>query len=129
MSAETHSPTIHLRKAATQLRKAHHANKNDHREIIELAETLAALTVVMRCLPAMIDHLRSVVSKADADFYIYDDGSLTADEALNLIEACLNAASTHVDNTAKALVQSWSVLLHVCIHDPDAPQLHNNFRS
>jgi hypothetical protein len=123
MTTPTHPTTIHLRKAATQLRRANHTTKHDHREIIELAETLAAFTIVVRCLPALIDHLRSVVSKADADLYSYDDGSLTAEEALNLIETCLHAAVTHLDNTATALVESWSVLLHVRLHDPDAPEL------
>ena len=122
MTTPPHPTTIHLRKAATQLRKAQHAGQADRREVIELAETLAALTVVVRCLPALTNHLRSVVSKADADSYTYDDGSLTADEALNLIETCLTAAVTHLDNTATALVESWSVLLHVHLHDPDAPE-------
>jgi hypothetical protein len=94
MTTPTHLMTIHLRKAATQLRRANHTTKDDHREVIELAETLAALTVVVRCLPVLIDHLRSVVSKADAELYTYDDGSLTAEEALNLIETGLNAAVT-----------------------------------
>lgn len=71
----------------------------------------------------MISHLRFLVSKVDADFYIYDDGSLMAEEALNLIETCLTAAVTHLDDTATTLVESWSVLLHVRIHDPDAPEL------
>jgi hypothetical protein len=123
MTTDTHATTIQLRKAAAQLRRAHHATKNDHREIIQLAETLAALTVVVRGLPAMIDHLRFLVSTADAEFYTYDDGSLTAEEALNLIETCLNAAFAHLDNATKALVESWSVLLHVRLHDPDALQL------
>ena len=121
MTTPTHPTTIHLRQAATQLRKAQHAGQADRREVIELAQTLAALTVVVRCLPAMINHLRSLVSKADADSYTYDDGSLTADEALNLIETCLTAAITYLDNTSTALGQSWSVLLHVHLHDPDAP--------
>ena len=123
MTRDTHATTIHLRKAAAQLRRAHHATKDNHREIIELAETLAAFTVVVRLLPTMIDHLRSLVSNADADFYNYDDGSLTAEEALNVVEACLNAAFTHLDDAAKALVESWSVVLHVRLHDPDAPKL------
>jgi chemotaxis regulatin CheY-phosphate phosphatase CheZ len=123
MTTPTHPTTIHLRKAATQLRRANRTSKDDHREIIELAETLAALTVVVGCLPAISDHLRSVVSKADADFYTYDDRSLTAEEAFNLIETCLNAAVAHLDDTATALVESWSVLLHVRIHDPDAAEL------
>ena len=123
MTTPTHPTTIHLRRAATQLRRANHTTKDDHREVIELAETLAAFTVVVRCLPVLIDHLRSVVSKADADFYFYDDGSLTAEEALNLIETCLNAAVTHLDNTATALVESWSVLLHLRLHDPDVSSL------
>jgi hypothetical protein len=122
MTTPTHPTTIHLRKAATQLRRAHHATTDDHREVVELAETLAALTVVVRCLPTMIDHLRSLVGKADGDFYTYDDGSLTADEALNLVEACLTAAFTDLDNTAKILVEAWSVLLHVRLHDPDVPE-------
>jgi hypothetical protein len=123
MTTDTHATTIHLRKAAAHLRKAQHASQGDRREVIELAETLAALTVVVRCLPAMINHLRFLVSKADADLYAYDDGSLTAEDALNLIETCLHAAVTHLDNTATALVESWSVLLHVRLHDPDAPEL------
>jgi hypothetical protein len=123
MITDTHSTTIHLRKAATQLGRALHAATDDHREIIELAETLAAFTVVMHRIPAMIDHLRCSVHKADADFYTYDDGSLIAEEALNLIEACLNAASTHLNHADKALIESWSVLLHVRLHDPDAPEL------
>jgi hypothetical protein len=123
MTTPTHATTMHLRTAAAQLRKAQQPSQADRREVIELAETLAALTVVVRCLPAMINDLRSLVSKGDADFYSYDDGSLTAEEALNLIETCLNAAVTHLDDTAAALVESWSVLLHVRLHDPDAPQL------
>jgi hypothetical protein len=123
MTTPTHPTTIHLRKAATQLRRAHHATTDDHREVVELAETLAALTVVVRCLPTMIDHLRSLVGKADGDFYTYDDGSLTADEALNLIETCLTVAVTHLGDTAAALVESWSVLLHVRLHHPDSPEL------
>jgi hypothetical protein len=119
MTTSTHPMTIQLRKAATQLWTANHTSKNDYREIVELAETLAAFTVVIRQLPAMIDHLRSLVSKTDADFYTYDDGSLTAEEALNLIETCLTAAVTHLDNTATTLVEAWSVLLHVRLHDPD----------
>jgi DNA repair ATPase RecN len=114
-----HATTIHLRKAVSQLRRAQHATKADRREIIELAETLAALTVVVRRLPALIDQLRSLVSKADADLYAYDDGSLTVEEALNLIETCLSAAVTHLDDTATALAESWSVLLHLRLHDPD----------
>lgn len=121
MTTDTHSTTIHLRKAATQLRRAHDATTDDHREVIELAETLAAFTVVVRCLPVIIDHLRSLVRKADADFYTYDDGSLTAEEALNLIETCLNTVVAHLDNTATVLVESWSVLVHVRLHDLDAP--------
>jgi hypothetical protein len=123
MTTPTHPTTTHLRKAATQLRKAQHAGQADRREVMELAQTLAALTVVTRCLPTMIHHLRFLVSKADADFYIYDDGSLTAEEALNLIETCLHATVTHLDNTATALAESWSVLLHVRLHDPDAAEL------
>jgi hypothetical protein len=122
MTSQTHPTTIHLRKAATQLQRAQHATKAERREVIELAETLAGLTVVVRCLPAMINHLRSLVSKADADFYTCDDGSLTAEEALNLIETCLDAAVTHLDDTVTALVESWSVLLHLRLHDPDAPK-------
>jgi hypothetical protein len=123
MTTPTHPTTIHLRKAATQLRRAQQPSRADRREVIELAETLAALTVVVRCLPAMINQLRSLVSKADADLYTYDDGSLSADEALNLIETCLTAAVTHLDDTATTLVESWSLLLHVRLHDPDAPEL------
>jgi hypothetical protein len=123
MTAPTHPTTIYLRKAATQLRKAQHGSQADRREVIELAETLAALAVVVRCLPVMINHLRSLVSNAEADFYTYDDGSLTADEALNLIETCLTVAVTHLGDTAAALVESWSVLLHVRLHHPDSPEL------
>ncbi len=122
MTTATHATTLHLRKAATHLRRAHDATKDDRREVIELGETLAAVTVVVHRLPAIIGLLRSLVHKADAHLYTYDDGSLTAEETLNLIETCLNAAVTHLDNTATALVESWSVLLHVHLHDPDAPE-------
>ena len=122
MTTATHATTLHLRKAATHLRRAHDATKDDRREVIELGETLAAVTVVVHRLPAIIGHLRSLVHKADAHLYTYDDGSLSAEEALNLLETCLTAASAHVDNAERALIESWSVLLQVRLHDPDAPQ-------
>jgi hypothetical protein len=111
------SITASLRQAVEYLELANRAIYGDRREVLDLYDILGALTTLVGRLPQMIEHLRSIVSTAHADLYDHDEGSSDPAETLNLAQSCLDTALTIMREANQELVQAWSEIGHLRIHD------------
>jgi hypothetical protein len=109
--------TASLRQAIEHLELANRAIYGDRREVLDLYDIIGALTTLVGRVPQMIEYFRSIVSTADADLYDHDDGSSDPAETLNLAQSCLDTALTIAREGNQELVQAWSEIGHLRIHD------------
>ena len=119
---QTHPITAHLRHATEDLRSANHATYHDYREVLDLYDTLGALTTLLDRFPQLLAHLSRLIGRADATLYTTDDNT-PAPDTLNIAELAITDAIRTLADAARAAGTAWSAIGHLRIHDTDADQI------